>query len=147
MELYRRARGVLPSVFTFIRTVDQNERINIIKSSRNEKNTEQQEISNVPPNLTLNGMLEKTRRQMGDEKFFTYNAVSNNCQDFLLAFLQSSNIGTPENYTFVKQDTESLFRRLPILQKIAKSTTDLGATIGDQTDDLQRFFTGRGLPM
>jgi hypothetical protein len=24
MELYRRARGVLPSVFTFIRTVDQN---------------------------------------------------------------------------------------------------------------------------
>jgi hypothetical protein len=23
MELYRRARGVLPSVFTFIRTVDQ----------------------------------------------------------------------------------------------------------------------------
>ena len=84
---------------------------------------------------------------MGDEKFFTYNAVSNNCQDFLLAFLQPSNIGTPENYTFVKQDTESLFRRLPILQKIAKSTTDLGATIGDQTDDLQRFFTGRGLPM
>ena len=58
---------------------------------------------------------------MGDEKFFTYNAVSNNCQGFLLAFLQSSNIGTPENYTFVKQDTESLFRRLPILQKIAKS--------------------------
>ena len=99
----------------------KNERINIIKSSRNEKNTEQQEISNVPPNLTLNGMLEKTRRQMGDEKFFTYNAVSNNCQGFLLAFLQSSNIGTPENYTFVKQDTESLFRRLPILQKIAKS--------------------------
>ena len=26
MELYRRARGVLPSVFTFIRTVDQNQK-------------------------------------------------------------------------------------------------------------------------
>ena len=84
---------------------------------------------------------------MGDETFFTYNAVSNNCQDFLLAFLQSNNLGNNENYTFVKQDTESLFKRLPVLQKIAKSTTDLGATIGDQTDELQRFFSGRGLPM
>ena len=61
---------------------------------------------------------------MGDEKFFTYNAVSNNCQDFLLAFLQSNNLGNNENYTFLKQDTESLFKRLPVLQKIAKSTTD-----------------------
>ena len=50
---------------------------------------------------------------MGDETFFTYNAVSNNCQDFLLAFLQSNNLGNNENYTFVKQDTESPWIKTP----------------------------------
>ena len=85
--------------------VEKNERINIMKTSRNEKNTEQQEISNIPPNITLNTLLGNTKNKMGDEKFFTYNAVSNNCQDFLLAFLQSNNLGNNENYTFVKQDT------------------------------------------
>ena len=84
-----------------------------MKTSRNEKHTEQQEISGIPPNITLNTLLENTKKRMGDEKFFTYNAVSNNCQDFLLAFLQSNNLGSHENYTFVKQDTEKLSKRCP----------------------------------
>ena len=37
--------------------VEKNERINIMKSSRNEKNTEQQEISSIPANLSLNSLL------------------------------------------------------------------------------------------
>ena len=83
------------SCFPFIENgkiilVEKNERINILKSPRNEKNTEQQEISSVPTNLTLNSLLENTRKRMGDEKFFTYDPVSNNCQDFLLAFLQET---------------------------------------------------------
>ena len=128
---------VLENVKTIL--VEKNERINIQKISRNESNTETQEVTNVPPNLTLNTLLNKTKAYMGDKKFFTYNAVSNNCQDFILAFLQSNSLGTPENYAFVKQDTEQLFKRLPVLQKIAKKTTDL--------DALMNFFSGRGLPL
>ena len=60
--------------------VEKNERINLMKTSRNEKHTEMQEIQNIPSGLTLNNLLENTKQKMGDKKFFTYNAVSNNCQ-------------------------------------------------------------------
>ena len=48
--------------------VEKNERINIVKTSRNEKHTEQQEISGIPPNITLNALLENTKKRMGDRK-------------------------------------------------------------------------------
>ena len=114
-----------------------------MKTSRNE-NTETQELQNVPSGLTLNMLLEKTKAKMGDKKFFTYNAVSNNCQDFLLAFLQSNNLGTETNYTFIKQDTKSLFDRLPVLKKLAKGTTDLGAAVGNNLK-LSKYIHLRGL--
>ena len=50
--------------------VEKNERINLMKTSRNEKNTETQELQNVPSGLTLNMLLEKTKAKMGDKKFF-----------------------------------------------------------------------------
>ena len=117
-----------------------------MKTSRNDKHTERQEIQNIPSGLTLNNLLENTKQKMGKKKFFTYNAVSNNCQDFLLAFLQSNNLGNEPNYTFIKQDTKSLFDGLPVLKKLAKGTTDFGAAVGDAADSVKSFFTGRGLP-
>ena len=38
--------------------VEKNERINLMKTSRNEKHTEMQEIQNIPSGLTLNNLLE-----------------------------------------------------------------------------------------
>ena len=45
-------------------------------------------------------------------KYFTYSAKDNNCQDFILAVLKANNIGNEEDYSFVKQDTKSLFENL-----------------------------------
>ena len=45
--------------------VEKNERINLMKTSRNEKNTETQELQNVPSGLTLNMLLEKNKSENG----------------------------------------------------------------------------------
>ena len=126
--------------------VEKNERINVAFGKRKGDKVEVEQLQSFSAGLTLNGMLEKTRKRMGEEAFFSYNAASNNCQDFILNFLQANGVGTEANYSFVKQNTEQLFKRLPYLQNLAKGVTDVGADVGDKTDDMQRFIAGRGIP-
>ena len=126
--------------------VEKNERINVAFGKRKGDKVEVEQLQNFSEGLTLNGMLEKTRQRMGEEAFFSYNAAKNNCQDFILNFLQANGVGTEANYSFVKQNTEQLFKRLPYLQNLAKGVTDVGADVGDKTDDMQRFIAGRGIP-
>jgi hypothetical protein len=90
------------------------------------KDAELKPVTKLPQGLTINKALEQTKNRMGD-KFFTYSASSNNCQDFILAFLQANNMGSDEDYTFVKQNTEQLFKNLPILRKIADAVTGAAA--------------------
>ena len=126
--------------------VEKNERINVELTTRNSEKTETEAIKNIPPNLTLEVMLSKTRKSMGDSLFFEYDSATNNCQDFLLRFLKVNNIGSEDDYTFIKQDIERLFKKLSYLQKFARSVTDLGASVGDTTDTIQ-FMSGRGFPI
>jgi hypothetical protein len=44
---------------------------------------------------------ENAQKAMG-ERFYTYSATQNNCQDFLLGLLKSSNLGNQETYNFIK---------------------------------------------
>jgi hypothetical protein len=117
--------------------VEKNERINIEYAKRERPKTETKQIQNIPSNLSLKSMLDKTKASMGETKFFEYNAVNNNCQDFIMAFLQSSNVGNQDDYNFVKQDTQYLFQNLPHLKGLAKGVTDLGAAVGDTTDSIE----------
>lgn len=89
------------------------------------KNEEVEPVYNFASDLTLNKILENTKNYMGSN-FLSYNAVSNNCQDFIVAVFKSNNIGDAGDIDFIKQDTEKLFKKLPVLQKIANFTTDLG---------------------
>jgi hypothetical protein len=79
----------------------------------------------IPPGLTLNVLLERTRNEM-DGRFLTYSARDNNCQDFILAMLKSNNLATPPNILFVKQATQHLFT--PELRKISNTITDIAST-------------------
>ena len=99
--------------------LEKTERITIGRYN-NRQGSENMRVS-VPPGLTLNMMLERTHLLMGG-KFLTYSASSNNCQDFILAMLQSNNLSTPVNTLFVKQATQSLFT--PQLRKISNTITD-----------------------
>jgi hypothetical protein len=82
----------------------------------------------VPAGLTLNKALEKTEAAMGD-LYATYSAKSNNCQDFILAFLKSNGMGDAADYTFVKQDVSTLFGKTDFLRKFTNTVTDIGAKV------------------
>jgi hypothetical protein len=93
----------------------------------------------IPPGLTLNLLLERTRNEMGG-RFLTYSAANNNCQDLILYMLKSNNLATPSNIQFVKQATQSLFT--PELRKISNTITDIagkadiliqGGQVSDET--------------
>ncbi len=77
--------------------------------------------------ITLGQMLERTRRLMGDQAFFTYDAFSNNCQVFVKNLLSSQHLLTKEAYEFLFQPIDKLIKELPsYTSKVAKFVTNLG---------------------
>jgi hypothetical protein len=110
--------------------VEKNEVVNV-SAGFNVKNTTQ--TINVNLNgkaLTLNEMLENTRRTIGDGPFFLYDALKNNCQDFILNILKVNGLADNENVAFVKQDVETIAKGLPEhVKKFMNFTTNLGARV------------------
>jgi len=107
--------------------LEKNARINMdVKTSPvNRPNSEIKIVEQVPQNITVQQLMDNTRRRMGNQ-FFQYDAVVNNCQDFLLNVLQANGLGNQTDYAFIKQDTEKLFKGLPILKKVAHAVTEIG---------------------
>jgi hypothetical protein len=111
-------------------SIEKNAVINLEVSSPTRPNEEVENItSNIPSGLTINSLMNNTRKRMGESNYFNYNSKSNNCQDFILNILKSNNIGDNSDIVFVKQDTDFLFKNLPILQRIANTTTSLGEKV------------------
>jgi len=110
--------------------IEKNEVINAYLNPIRQKGSEQQIIRNIPYGLSLNKLLDGAKRIQGDN-FFKYSAFNNNCQDFVLAMLNGSNIGDISNRNFVKQPTEALFDST--LTKISNAVTDLGAKVNEIT--------------
>lgn len=77
-------------------------------------NVEYSPVSNVP-DITIKQLFRETRKKMGDNKFFGYDALKNNCQDFVVASLEA--IGASFNKDFVKQDLTDLVKRIPKWQQ------------------------------
>jgi len=101
-------------------------------------NAEIIQVPNIPNTLTVNELLENTKKAMGD-KFLPYESKSNNCQYFIMAVLNSNGLNNPELTKFVKQDTEDIFKN-PTFKKFADVITDIGgrADVVLQGGDLQR---------
>jgi hypothetical protein len=111
-----------------VMSLEKNEVINADEKPKTVKQAELKQIQSIPNNLTIMGMLEATKKKMGS-KFFPYSASSNNCQDFIMAIMKANNIGTKEDFDFVKQNTDVLFKNNPFLKSIADRVTDLGARV------------------
>ena len=112
--------------------LEKNEVINMDTIIKVAPKTETEDIPDIQPGLTLNALLNNAKNRMGS-KYFTYSAKDNNCQDFILAVLQANNIGNQQDYSFVKQDTKTLFENLSTLRKVSNSITDLGAKVNEIT--------------
>jgi len=88
---------------------------------------EKLEVSLDGKEITINELLEKTRKRMGDSDFTSYSSKNNNCQDFMLNILAANGLSSPEYTKFIKQDLEKVFNNLPsYAEKIADFVTEAG---------------------
>ena len=105
---------------------EKNEVINLSKNIPKETNETEKMPVRVTSGLTLNTMLNNAMQSMGENKYFTYNAINNNCQNYLLALITSSNMATGEATTFIKQDVKGLLGRTA--KKGVNALTNLAGT-------------------
>lgn len=102
-------------------------------------NSETRDVS-VNKNITFNELFENTRKYMGDDKFTSYTAETNNCQNFLVSILNANGIGTEEDKKWIKQDTDEVFKKVPTFAKVLGNlATTAGAVVN-------RLVEGEGRP-
>jgi hypothetical protein len=95
--------------------------------------SEKAQYRKVPPpphqnHINFKTLMDNAQKRMGN-KYFTYSAKDNNCQDFLVNVLKANNIGNQDDFNFIKQDTKQLFKDLPYLRKFANSITDFAGKL------------------
>ena len=86
--------------------IEKNEVINIDEYNKNEK----AEVIELPLNnnqISLNELLTQTQNQMKN-KYFTYDAFKNNCQDFLKNIIVANGLSNTNVLNFIKQDVKNL---------------------------------------
>ena len=70
-------------------------------------------VCNMPKQqLTLNTMFNKTISKIGKEKFFNYNAITNNCQNFIYNNLSLNGFDDKGLKDFIIQDLSQLTNKL-----------------------------------
>lgn len=107
--------------------VEKNEVITMTIGFKQDADTERQEVP-MTKAVSFSDLLGNARRKMKG-KFFAYDSANNNCQDFIMALIQGSGLGTQENYEFIKQNTKQLFEKIPRTRALAKQITNLGQRI------------------
>lgn len=85
-------------------------------------------IKDIPQNKTIKQFLYNTQHFMGS-KYFPYNGLYNNCQDFILSVLKSNNINDINAETFIKQNVEYIKKNWPTLNKIMLGFTSSAAIV------------------
>ena len=110
--------------------LEKNQVINLSTGYSQQPDTEIMPIQ-TPTNLTVNELLENTRKAMGDKNFFTYDAFTNNCQVFLMNVLKANGLLTDASKSFIVQPIENLVKELPgYMKPVARALTDIAA-VGD----------------
>ena len=84
------------------------------KSFLKQKGMETSPVSNLPDGLTIGGLFDAGRKKMGS-KYYTYDALKNNCQRFVAENLDAINASYDKEW--VVQNLEKLAKRLPAWQK------------------------------
>lgn len=88
---------------------------------------------NIPLNgkkITLNELVENTRKKMGDEAFFSYNSQQQNCQHFLSQMLVANGLSSPGAKSFIFQDLKALYSQLPwVVSLISDLGTEFEARV------------------
>ena len=100
-------------------SLEKNEVIRFYKSNKIESGAEVLDVI-IPQNnpTSIQEMMDKTKAQMGDDKFTSYNAQDNNCGVFLNNVLSANGWLNSKSSEFTLQETEKLFSKFPSLSKM-----------------------------
>jgi hypothetical protein len=108
--------------------IEKNEVVNISTEYKVDTLTETYPVSLGGQKITIFDLLEKTRNTIGDKQFFTYDALYNNCQDFLINILKTWGLNSKNVIEFIKQPIGQLISELPpYTHTLTKLITDTGA--------------------
>jgi len=109
--------------------MEKNEVVNISPEFKNEKDSETLDIP-FNGNLTINQILNTARKNIGDSKFFLYDAFTNNCQFFIKYLLEGQGLYNQNTKDFLFQDLEEIYKGLPsYVPKVMKGATTMGAIV------------------
>lgn len=95
--------------------IEKNEMINITSDFDKKlyKDSQKIIIQNINKNLTINNILENTRKKIKNTKFFSYDAFENNCQIFIKNILKNNQLYNKNINCFLYQDISKFIYHLP----------------------------------
>lgn len=112
--------------------LEKNETVRLRPYSKSDS-TSQTEVMSVPLNqrkINIDDLFENALNSQKD-RFWEYDGLKNNCQDFVIAVLGSSGLLNQNLQFFIKQNAqgiaEEINERNPIASSIMKGTTDFAA--------------------
>ena len=76
-------------------------------------------------NVTLSEFLEKGIKKVGEQQYFVYDAITQNCQAWVRANLSANGLWNDSISKFVMQDSKSIFKNLGLLEKVGKVASDV----------------------
>ena len=79
--------------------------------------------------ISIQELVDNTKKKMGDKLFTSYNAKNNNCQNFILSVLQANGLNNPEATSFIKQDSQQIFEQLPKYAEIITNVVTATAAV------------------
>ena len=85
----------------------------------------------TPSNTSIFDFITMPAKSNPTDFYENYNAITNNCQDFVMKILNHFSLSNPSISSFVKQPLEKLAKKLEgtATEGIAKTITDIGATV------------------
>ena len=106
--------------------LEKNELLNFTNYTKSD-NSESMDVKNIPQGLTINSLIDKTRKRMGDS-FIKYSAFNYNCQHFILNLLQANGLDTPELKKFVLQNARGVVQGMPsYVEDLTDNITDVAS--------------------
>lgn len=126
---------------------EKNERPVLQVSNKNPSSSgasSNSECRDVSANVPLGDFISNSMKRMGDNRYISYDPISNNCQDFLLNSLQANNLSNGDLDSFIKQPVDELIEKTPAFSKqLAKAATGLGGTLRQIWEELTMKRGGR----
>lgn len=98
---------------------------------RNGMTTEEDEVYKINSDkmIPLLTAVENTYKKMGSN-FFSYDAFTNNCQNYILNFLSSNGLLTNDAKNFIYQPVDDMVKKLPsYVKKFASGVTKVGSVV------------------